>query len=206
MHLPALDKCVDFTGKKYFGWVCSHSVHPSMDQRHENPMAWGRVSMHSNCSSSIVDTVAVAVCGLALSWRRHSHRQQPAPFLANSWLQIFPQKVWVGGTGHSASSGHVVFWDWPVLIPEESQHDLACRSLHPHLLRFGGQGVAPLHALLLSFWFVEVYQTLIPSDDTLQKRFTVSVIPTQKPLACIDTSLFHFRCQLLGYPSCTHFS
>jgi hypothetical protein len=22
----------------------------------------------------------------------HSHCQQPAPFLANSWLQIFPQK------------------------------------------------------------------------------------------------------------------
>jgi len=40
--------------------------------------------------------------------KRHSRRQKLAPCLANSWLQIFPQNVWVGGTGHSASSGHVV--------------------------------------------------------------------------------------------------
>jgi len=33
---------------------------------------YGGCGMHSNCSSSIVDTVAVAVCGLALSWRRRT--------------------------------------------------------------------------------------------------------------------------------------
>jgi len=65
-----------------------------MDRRRENPITQGRVStegvgMHSNRSTSIVDTVAVAVCGFALSWREDTHRrQQPAPFLANSWLQI----------------------------------------------------------------------------------------------------------------------
>ena len=54
-------------------------------------------------------------CCCSSMWSRivmeetHSRRQQPAPFLANSWLQIFPQKIWVGGTGHTASSGHVVF-------------------------------------------------------------------------------------------------
>jgi hypothetical protein len=76
----------------------------------------------------------------------HFRRQKPAPFLANSWLQIFPQNVWVGGIGHSASCGHVVLYARPVVIPEESQHIFACRSLHPHLLRFRGRGVAPIHA------------------------------------------------------------
>ena len=148
--------------------------------------------MHSNRSSSIVDTAAVAVFGLAFLWRRYT------PIVNN------PRRFWrIAGfiSSHrrfeqvAMVTGHVM----PIAIPEESQQDFACRSLHLHLLRFWGRGVAPPHALLLSFWLVEVYPTLIPSDDTLQKCFTISLIPTQKILASIDMPLFHFRCQSLGY-------
>ena len=55
-------------------------------------------SRHCCCSSMWSRTVVEET---------HACRQ-PTPFLVYSWLQIFPQKVWVGGTGHSASSGHVV--------------------------------------------------------------------------------------------------
>ena len=127
---PALDKRIDSTGKEFFRmgaqplmhrWpnlivvlklrstqrILQWTEHVKIQRRMVRWLrrVWDALksqllnNRHCYCSSMWLCVVV---------GETHSCRQWPAPFLANSWLQIFPQKVWVGGTGHSASSGHVV--------------------------------------------------------------------------------------------------
>ena len=90
--MPALEKRVESEGKNSLGRVRSHSCTADRNSLSRNcfPLSaffngpktlksdgersgeYGGCGMHSNRSSSMVDTVAVAVCGLAFSWRRHT--------------------------------------------------------------------------------------------------------------------------------------
>ena len=96
-HSPLLVQCTyasawqacRFCGKKIFWMGAQPLVHRQLNliiipelcstqhilQWTEDMKIWRRqvgCGMHSNRSSSIVDTVALAVCGLTLSWRRHT--------------------------------------------------------------------------------------------------------------------------------------